>query len=650
MKKKILYLGLLIIGLVLFKNANAQSTCAPVLTYNNNFDLCAGTGDLTLTVSVGLPPGCVYANTLTPFLFIGPGAPGAIDDNFTTITNASAGNYSVQVSIVQSGVPGAAICPCVATYTSNVITVNPIPNMPNVTSTNISCGGSTVLTAVAPVGSVGGYFNWYDDNSNLVFTGNNFHTGPLNVSTNYSVSYVKGNCESLLNSFSIIVNQVAQPVGILDTVKVNCNNNVTLTGQAPSSGVLHWYEDINLSVLLHIGNQYTTPNLNSSKTYYVTNVVGSCESAWEKVLVEVFETPAPVVNLVSSCKGEELILTASHGSSGLGSGVFEWYDGNNVFLYSGTQFNLFSQYTSVASAYNLYVLENINGCKSTLSSQTIEILPSPDINLAETFVQKCQSDSFRIIVSSSFDPNTTFYWKTPWDTIISGNQLFIPKADKNLNEGIYYVYAQSTLTGCKSEEISAQVQIISSPNLGILPMYEIMDGDQLQLDVSGADQFEWFPTEYVNNSTISNPIFQYEGLKGKEEEIVSLKVIGKDYELQCKTIDSTLIRIKPYVGNSREELPIIVYNIITPNGDGDNDYWFIDYLYNIGDYVISVFDDRNHLIYYMEGSGDDYIKNPWNGKVDNDVHSSVSTSTYRYSIQSISLKKAVIGYVSVFSN
>lgn len=629
MKKTFQYVLLIAIGCCASAWLHAQSTCSPVLGYNTAYNLCANNGVLDLTVSVGIPSGCAHANTVTPFNWQGPSAPGLLDDNNISITNPDAGNYSVQITLVQSSVPGSVPCPCIGSHTSNVVTVNEVPAMPNVTSDTIICGGSTILTAVPSLGSSGsGYFNWYDNANNLLFSGNSYTTNVLSSTTDYQVSYVENGCESSQRDFSAIVNPIPQPLLAYDTVNINCENSYTLDATSPSGGVVYWYSDIALTNLLHIGNQYTTPSLLSTTTYYAVSVNGSCHSASESVTIQTYQTPAPSVTPVSSCAGSDVVLTASHGGGALGSGLFEWYDNSNTLLHSGIQFTVPSSYTDMPGSFSFYVLENINGCRSTLSVQNVEILPLPDITLNETFQEICESASIPLSASSSFTAD--FVWQTPWGSEENGSEIIIDEAEKSMHEGSYWVYAQS-LDGCKSEEQEVIVQVVASPNLGLLPSYEVMDGEPLQLWVSGADSFVWSPSTFLDNASIPNPVFMDTvGLAGNIEQSYQLTVVGVDADNLCQSTETTTITVVPYMTNGASELPIVIYDLFTPNGDMKNDKWYIDYLYNLTDYEIFVYNKSNSLVYYHHSNDGAYI--PWDGTMFNSGSKVLPTGTYRYVI------------------
>jgi gliding motility-associated-like protein len=131
---------------------------------------------------------------------------------------------------------------CGAVVDSLILTINPTPATPAVSSTTItSCSG----TAIGPITatSTGGVINWYSNASltTLVFTGNPFLPGALTTSTSYWVTESFGACQSAPTQITITVN----PLPVIDATGVaitqaNCGDTtgavlsiVITSGTAP---------------------------------------------------------------------------------------------------------------------------------------------------------------------------------------------------------------------------------------------------------------------------------------------------------------------------------------------------------------------------------------------------------------------------------
>jgi gliding motility-associated-like protein len=628
----------------------AQSTCAPVLTYDSEYNLCAGQGSLNMTVSVGIPAGCAHLNPTNPFDWKGPGSVGETDMNQESILNPQQGEYSVEITLIQNPLPGQPWCPCIGNHESNIITVNPIPSMPDVTEDTVICGGATILTAVEDAGDPsGGNFLWYDNADNLLFSGNGFNTGNLLSSTSFKVSYSVNGCESPKRLFTVIVNPLPAPIVEVDTFRINCNNSIMIEAISLTGDIIHWYEDASLNNLIFIGSQFQIPVILDSKSYFAVNVAGECRSAPTEVIVQVFFTEDPIVVPIESCLGEEVVLTAEYGSPSLGSGIFEWYSEAEQLLHVGFQFDLPSIYTDNIGDYVFKVRENNNGCSSGFSLQSVRILGLPSVEVADDFIQVCEASAFTLSATSNTSP-IDFHWSGPFGDLDTNNgaDTTVVKANKGLHEGIYNVFVTDN-NGCSSTSEQVIVQVIAQPNLGLFPGDTIKDGEDLQLYVSGADIYEWFPEQLVSNANIPNPYFEYEALLSNDTAVFTIYIKGTDFDNSCMAFDSTTIVVVP---NLPDTPTVRVYDVLTPNRDGFNDVWEIEYLYNLENYVITVFDNRSQIVYYFdEADGGSYEMNKWNGGRFNNsnVEDLVPTGTYLYSITSDN-SPPITGLITVLSH
>ncbi|HCQ29485.1 MAG TPA: hypothetical protein DIU39_04300 [Flavobacteriales bacterium] len=79
-----------------------------------------------------------------------------------------------------------------------------------------------------------------------------------------------------------------------------------------------------------------------------------------------------------------------------------------------------------------------------------------------------------------------------------------------------------------------------------------------------------------------------------------------------------------------EEAEIYIYSGFTPNGDGDNDEWYIDYIYLYPDNKVAIFDRWGVLVWKADGYNNKDVV--WKG--DNNVTGDkLSNGTYFYVIK-----------------
>ena len=81
-------------------------------------------------------------------------------------------------------------------------------------------------------------------------------------------------------------------------------------------------------------------------------------------------------------------------------------------------------------------------------------------------------------------------------------------------------------------------------------------------------------------------------------------------------------------------------NTFTPNGDGINDYWEIQYLKDYPNAKVQVFTRTGQLVFETRNG---YLK-PWNGTLNGKP---LPFDTYYYIIEPESGRKPVTGYVTI---
>ena len=124
---------------------------------------------------------------------------------------------------------------------------------------------------------------------------------------------------------------------------------------------------------------------------------------------------------------------------------------------------------------------------------------------------------------------------------------------------------------------------------------EILAGTTVQLQASGAGTngtYSWSPTDGLDNPNIYNPI-------ASPVETTYYYVTGTD-ENGCSATDSLTVEVSP---------GIVFPDGITPNDDGKNDTWIIDFINNFPEAVVMVYNRWGQELFYSKGYG-----TPWDGR------------------------------------
>ncbi len=120
----------------------------------------------------------------------------------------------------------------------------------------------------------------------------------------------------------------------------------------------------------------------------------------------------------------------------------------------------------------------------------------------------------------------------------------------------------------------------------------ITEGDSTQLNASGGTSFEWFPAQNIDNASISNPTVWP---ITTTEYFVSVTDING-----CNDTASVLVTVLP------DLYTLIIPNLITPNGDGFNDYLVIPNIENYPLNEIVIFNSYGQIIFQASPYSNDW--------------------------------------------
>jgi gliding motility-associated-like protein len=174
------------------------------------------------------------------------------------------------------------------------------------------------------------------------------------------------------------------------------------------------------------------------------------------------------------------------------------------------------------------------------------------------------------------DHYSGFTWETDGQGTLENTNMITPTYISTPDEtGIVHLTLWvSGLSACKDSTYSSRsaIYIYSEPEV------ETGAGQTVKYDSStiltcivsggsGSFSFLWHPSSLLTDSTAKDP--QTVDLLSDTIFIVT----ATDNITGCFAIDSVRVKVSPEEG---DEKCIVIYNVITPNGDGVNDTWIID--------------------------------------------------------------------------
>ena len=546
------------------------------------------------TVTIGSPtqitidnvnmvrPGC-GASDGSLEAFVSGGTPGYtyLWDGTTPgnpLTNISAGTYNLEVTD-QAG--------CIATI------MVPLSDTGSLTAsfatTNVPCDGSCVGTATATPNGGSGTYTYLWSNGDATATATNLCVGVASV----TITDVNGGCT------------------VVDTVSVNQDNGLNLTMSSTDNtncnGTCDGTADVvvsgNTGTLTYAwsnGDATSTISNLCAGTFVVTVTDASGCSSIDSVII----TDIPTMVLTIDSVFQTTCLNTNDGQIDI-----TVVGGVTPYTYSWTGpggFTSNSQNISFLTT-GQYIVEvtSPNGCTVT-DTAVVTSSSSLSVSLADQ-VDCSGADSVTLtpVVIGTTDP-ITYQWYNLSGSVI-GN-------DSNLTvvmptDTTYYVVGV-VAGGCTATD-TAFVAPGQIPDVDAGISQSIVLGQEVKLGGSptttwGGSTFNWTPDSYLSNNEVANPI-----ASPTETTLYTVEVTNI---LGCKNSDTVLIIVT-------KKLPIL--SGFTPNGDGVNDTWELDFLDKYPSVQVDVYNRWGELLFHSDVG----YPVPWDGKFEG-VDAPVGTYYY----------------------
>jgi gliding motility-associated-like protein len=146
----------------------------------------------------------------------------------------------------------------------------------------------------------------------------------------------------------------------------------------------------------------------------------------------------------------------------------------------------------------------------------------------------------------------------------------------------------------------------------------------LQATASGINlQYLWTPATYLNNVNILNPL-----CTPRDDIFYTLTVTGIGGCVSEDTVSVTLLRTP------------LIPNTFSPNDDGINDKWEIEYLRYYPEARVQVFTRTGQMVFESKRG----YATPWDGRYKGNF---LPVDTYYYIVEPGSGRKPFTGYVTI---
>ncbi len=346
----------------------------------------------------------------------------------------------------------------------------------------------------------------------------------------------------------------------------------TTTANLEGSGANGTWTVVSGSAIVADAND---PNSSVSDLALGTNVLrysipGSfCEGTEDEVIITVFEEPsaADIGSDLVFCAGENLAnISAIAPVVGQGQWSIESGSGNIVNSNSpSTQINGLQSGETVL----LWTVSN-GACSSNSDRLSITVYPEPALN--QNRFEICRGESVEIEAVGG----DRYAW-TP-STGLSATNLANPVA--NPVESTTYL-VDVIRDNCTSGQLEVVVDVKPTPSLSISEDTTIFANEQVQLQVSGAESYQWSPEETLDNPESDSPV-------ATPSNSTIYTVVGTN-EFDCSATEQVNVFIN-------ENFQVFVPDLFSPNGDDANDMLLVNTL-GINSLQFRIYDRRGKEIF-----------------------------------------------------
>ncbi|MCB0784196.1 MAG: gliding motility-associated C-terminal domain-containing protein, partial [Flavobacteriales bacterium] len=533
------------------------------------FGECAGS--VTIVVQGGVPPyGIVWTDANSAILATDTTFLGGLCAGVHTITVTDSIGCVVQANAFVDEAPA---------IDAGLVVVGETCNGP--------CDGTATAS---PTGGTGGYTYLWQPNPPI-------GQGTAQVAGlclgNWSVTITDSlGCDTTV-SFTIDPYQPIVPQEIL--------NPVTCNGDCDGSIVLDPLGGIGSFTYL-----WTPPPPNGATDSLAT---GLCAGSWTATVIDGVGcdttltwtiTEPPVLALIVDSVTDASCSTAQDGAIYVSvSGGSPGY----TILWTGPGFSSGQEdITGLVPGTYVLIVSDTNNCSDSLvvavqALATVVADAGPDINV-------CEGTAI-VLDGSGSSGAGQFEWAEPGGPVLgTGPQLTIPASGPGT-----YDYVLTVTDGICSDQDTVSVTVLGGPfaDAGLDQTIFLDETVVLGGAPTGppGSTYTWAPDSLVGDPNAANPV--------GDPPVTTWFVVTVTAANGCTSIDSVLVTVIPEV---------VIPTGFTPNGDGYNDTWVIDFVELFPDIEVEIYNRWGELLFRSVG-----YQQPWDGRYEGGL---VPVGTYYY--------------------
>lgn len=235
-----------------------------------------------------------------------------------------------------------------------------------------------------------------------------------------------------------------------------------------------------------------------------------------------------------------------------------------------------------------------NGVCPAVNSDTItlNLIPGSDAGtvLGENLVCNFENDSFLTAAAYNGVVTDWIYSSDTGATYLSSGV----STDTYDYSGLlgYTIYGVIVQEGACPPDTAYHTITVLPINISAGPDVTIFEGDSTLLTGSGGVGYYWFPDSFLS-------VVDEQNTWASPEETTTYYLEVTDAS-GCKDTANVIVTVLPGVSE------LIIPNLITPNGDGFNDNWYISQLEAFTNNELYIFNDMGQIIYQAQPYNNDW--------------------------------------------
>ena len=485
---------------------------------------------------------------------------------------------------------------CMSAMATATVVVNLLPNPPSASDISVCNGSDVILSAT---GSGSGDLVFYDNSNTEIArvtmspgnTTGTHNLGALAVGNYvYFVREDAGNCESILQSINVEVRDLPAAPSAFNDSPVCEGETVFLQASTVTGATYNWTGPNGFSTTLQ---NFSIPNITAAQAgnYDVAVTLNGCTSTPASTTVTVNPRPVLTGPLTSNSPLCELDNLTINGPAL--TGVTYAWTGPNGFTSNTQDVNISNVLENDHQGfYNLVVTDNATNCASLPLSTLVMITGLPNAGLATNNSPVCPGETVTLEVLDVF--GASYSWSGPNGFTSTNRTPSI--APTVADTGTYTVTV--TVNNCSST-YTTYVNVHPSPTITAIPDTQTTVGTPIQLWATGGLAYEWSPATNLDNPSLPTPTFTAAAPGTYTYVVTTYNVQG------CSDQDRVNVVVNPVSVN---DLKIV--DLFTPNGDGVNDTWPVNFLQqtSVGPYTLQVITRGG-----MEVLNTSNYQNDWDG-------------------------------------